>query len=91
MAILLIHETDSEGMAALPAESIAGEPTPARRYIQEGYLLNIDGAERIVTHDVATLLEHGYRLATAEEQNEYASRKKKTRTIKETSSKEVGG
>lgn len=82
--ILLYHEGTTVGMIATSDAKVAGESYGARRYEHSGHFVEIDGPEHVVAHDASEICKiKGYRLASPEEQDSYASTKKKSRSIKE--------
>lgn len=85
MGVLLYHETAENGQVALSEGRVAGDPTPARTYQQEGRFLHIDGPAHVIEHDVAEVLRLGYRLATAAEQNLFAGATRKRSSLTEKS------
>lgn len=79
---------DNEGapqQVALAEEMIAGDVTLARVYQADGKFLAVDHPNsEVVNHDVNEILRlDGYRLATPDEQNSYASGKKKKGSLTE--------
>lgn len=94
--ILLVHESHDNGQVALSEKVLPGHGhVPARHYSHEGkYLPIAHESPVIVGHDAEEVLAiKGYRLATAQEQNEYAASKgkKAASSLKETTPPKAEG
>ena len=84
MAVLLYHDDTTHEPVVLSESVVAGEPTPARRYEHAGHFLEVDGPAHVVAHDVAHIQQlPGYRLATAQEQEEHHASKRKAHHLTE--------
>lgn len=84
MTILLVNETSENGMVALAEKYIVGEVAPPRTYRQQGNFLELIGKPHIIEHDAEEILRiPGWHLASAEEQNQYTSGKRKATRLRE--------
>lgn len=87
MSVLLFHPEKDDGMVALAESLIAGERASDRQYVHDGNYLLVEGPAHVVAHDVAELEKLGYHIATAQEQQDYAGKKKKSGSLKEKDAK----
>jgi hypothetical protein len=83
MGILLIHDQHENAQIALSEGIVGGEHTSVRQYQQDGKFLNADIPPNALEHDMDQLRQLGYRIATPNEMNEYAKRKKQAATLLE--------
>jgi hypothetical protein len=83
MSILMVHDEHTNALIALSEGIVGGEPTPVRRYRQEGSYLSIDPPANAREHDIDQLQKLGHRLATPIEQNEYQKQKRKKTAVQE--------
>jgi hypothetical protein len=84
VAVLLYHDNEAHGPVVLSEGKVAGESTPARRYHHAGHFLEVDGPAHVVDHDVAEIQRlPGYRLATAQEQEQHHASKRKATHLTE--------
>lgn len=76
MVLLYHHKRGTGTMVGLAEGVIAGEHSPARRYVHTGRFLEVDGggSNHIMLEDVEELFSLGYRLATPQEQEQYRKR-----------------
>ncbi len=78
--MLLYHDTMTDSRLST-SEWLGRLHLPPRHYQQEGHFLLVDGPDE----DIDEILRiPGYRLATAQEQNDYASLKRKSGKLTET-------
>lgn len=84
MALLLFHPITTSGMIATSENRVGGELYPARHYYHSGHFVELDGPALVVDYDARELEAHGYRLATAAEQNQFAAQKRKAARLEET-------
>jgi len=83
--MLLYHEHERGHIACAPVK-LAGISVGERHYEILGHLVEVDGAGEplIMQADVDELLRSGvFRLATAREQNQHASRVRKASSLEE--------
>jgi hypothetical protein len=86
MSVLLVHDgkgDDGIGHVAISEGMVAGEYFPARHYHHRGKFLHVDGHPHVIANDVAEMQKMGYRLATADEQQQSTSESKKSKAIRE--------
>jgi hypothetical protein len=84
MGVLLIHDTATNGTVKLAEGNVAGSPTPVRTYRQQGRFLHVEGEDHVVLHDAAEIQRiPGYRVATAQEQEEFFGGQRKAHVIHE--------
>lgn len=83
MGILMVHDEHTNASIALSEGIVGGEPTPVRRYRQDGSFLQINPPANAREHDLNELLKLGYRMATTSEQNAYTKQQKQQKTLQE--------
>lgn len=83
MSILMVHDKNTNSLIALSEGIVGGEPTPVRRYRQEGKYLSVEPPANAREHDLDQLQQLGYRVATASEMNEYTKQKRQATTLQE--------
>lgn len=83
MSFLMVHDQNENAQISLSEGIVGGEPTPVRRYRQDGKFLNADIPPNALEHDIEQLKQLGYRQATPNEQNMYVKQQKQSKMLQE--------